>query len=229
MQNTAQILPFKLKQQLPKQSRKKRQPANPDSVKYFTKQQIQLLRRTVRNQAKLAAEKKNVTNIKEWLVVDILTCTGIRVSEVVDLRCGDLKLGYGQSSLFIRNGKGSKSRQVEIPAALKRHLKNFISWKSTKGEATDLDSHVFIGQRGNWGPQAVQQLVKKYLKKLGLYEKGKSVHALRHSYAVEFYRKEKDLRALQKQLGHSTSQVTEIYASILTEDIQRQLKNLWGC
>ncbi len=54
------------------------------------------------------------------------------------------------------------------------------------------------------------------------------MHALRHSYAVEIYRKEKDLRALQKQLGHSTTQTTEIYADVLTEDIQRQLKNLWG-
>jgi integrase/recombinase XerD len=228
MENTAQIIQFKPKQKSPKASRKIRQPRNPDTVKYFTKQQIQLLRRTVRNQAKLAAEKKNVTNIREWLAIDILTCTGLRVAEVVDLRCGDFKLGYGEASLTVRNGKGSKSRNVEIPAVLKRHLKDFISWKSTRGEATGHDSYLFIGQRGNWSPQAVQQLIKKYLKKLGLYEKGKSVHALRHSYAVEFYRKEKDLRALQRQLGHSTSQVTEIYASVLTEDIQRQLKNLWS-
>jgi integrase/recombinase XerD len=75
---------------------------------------------------------------------------------------------------------------------------------------------------------AVQQLTKKYLKALGLYESEKSVHALRHSYAVEFYRQEKDLRALQKQLGHSSVQTTQIYADVTIQDIQAQIKGLWG-
>jgi len=60
---------------------------------------------------------------------------------------------------------------------------------------TGPDDFLFMGQRGPWTAQAIQQLVKKYLKNLGLYENEKSVHALRHSYAVEFYKQQKDLRA----------------------------------
>jgi len=107
-------------------------------------------------------------------------------------------------------------------------VKQFIAWKESRGESTGVDDHIFIGQSGPWTTQAIQQLVKKYLKQPGLYESEKSVHPLRHSYAVEFYRKEKDLRALQKQLGHASVQTTQIYADVSVEDIQTQIRGLWG-
>jgi len=63
---------------------------------------------------------------------------------------------------------------------LRSILKAFIAWKQQQGEQTGEDDHLFVGQRGAWTSQAIQQIVKKYLKKLDLYEKGKAVHALRH-------------------------------------------------
>jgi integrase/recombinase XerD len=205
-----------------------RQIQNIDGIKYFNQQQIKLLRRAVRDQAVLDIDRNQVTAVREWMAIDLITCTGLRVAEAANVRCGDLKAGYGECALFVRNGKGSKSRTVQIPESLKRHLKQFIAWKASRNEATDPDDYLFIGQRGPWTAQAVQQLTKKYLKALGLYENEKSVHALRHSYAVEFYRQGKDLRALQKQLGHSSVQTTQIYADVMAEDIQQQIRGLWG-
>src|SRR5208283_2564726 len=205
-----------------------RQIKNIDGIKYFSQLQIKLLRRTVRDQAALDTDRGQLTAIREWMAIDLLTSTGLRVSEAANVRCGDLKAGYGESALFIRDGKGAKSRTVQIPDALKRHLKQFIVWKASRGEPTGPDDYLFIGQRGPWTAQAIQFLVKKYLKALGLYENEKSVHALRHSYAVEFYRQEKDLRALQKQLGHSSIETTQIYADVTAEDIQQQIRGLWG-
>ncbi len=69
------------------------------------------------------------------------------MAEVADLRISDLKTGYGQSSLFVRNGKGRKSRTVEVPESLKRHLKRFLSWKVTRGEFIGYDDFVFQGCR----------------------------------------------------------------------------------
>jgi integrase/recombinase XerD len=212
-----------------REKREKRQAVrSADGVKYFNAAQIKELRRIVRDAADLGLSKGRVTAVREWAAVDILTSAGLRVGEVVDLRCGDVKTGYAQSALFVRAGKGSKARTVEIPESLKRHLKRFIGWKEKRGEPTGLDDFLFTGQRGPWTAQAVQQAVKKYLKWLGLYENGKSVHALRHSYAVELYRREHDLRAVQKQLGHSSIQTTQIYADVVAEDVQRQVKGLWG-
>jgi integrase/recombinase XerD len=205
-----------------------RQIHNVDGIKYFSQQQIKLLRRTIRDQATLDSDRGQVTAVREWMAIDLLVSTGLRVSEAANVRCGDVKAGYGESALFVRDGKGSKSRTVQIPDSLKKHIKSFITWKQSRGELTGPDDHLFIGQRGPWTAQAVQQLVKKHLRALGLYENEKSVHALRHSYAVEFYRQEKDLRALQKQLGHASIQTTQIYADVTAEDIQKQIRGLWG-
>ncbi len=162
------------------------------------------------------------------MVIDLLTSTGLRVSEVADLRCGDLKIGYGESKVFVRKGKGSISGHVIIPESLKRHLKQFLNWKKGRGESTGEDDHLFLGQRGPWTSQAVQQIVKKYLKQLDLYEPGKSVHSLRHSYAVELYSREKDLRAVQRQLRHVSFQSTLVYADVTDEEISSQIRDLWG-
>ncbi|MGA3119045.1 MAG: tyrosine-type recombinase/integrase [Syntrophobacteraceae bacterium] len=205
-----------------------RQIQNIDGVKYYSDQQIKLLRRTVRDQAALDIDRSQITAIREWMAIDLITSSGLRVSEAANVRCGDIKAGYGESALFVRDGKGAKSRTVQIPDALKKHLKQFIIWKASRGEPTSPDDYLFIGQRGPWTAQAIQFLVKKYLKLLCLYENEKSVHALRHSYAVEFYRQERDLRALQKQLGHSSVQTTQIYADVTVQDIQKQIRGLWG-
>jgi site-specific recombinase XerD len=230
MANPATILPFlsMVKTAGKKTPVKAKVVRNTDGVKYFNKQQIQLLRRTVRDMAMVHANKGNVTSVREWMAIDLLTSTGMRVSEAADFRCGDVRAGYGESSVFVRNGKGGKSRTIEVPESLKKHLKAFISWKTSIGEPVGEDDFLFYGQRGPWTAQAIQQVVKKYLKKIGLYRPGMSAHSLRHSFAVEVYKVEKDLLAVKRLLGHSSVQATQIYADVLTEDVQRQVKGLWG-
>ena len=117
---------------------------------------------------------------------------------------------------------------VQIPASLKTHLKSFLRWKSERGEPVGNDNHLFFGQRGPWTAAAVSQAVRRVLESCGLYQRGKCVHALRHSYAVALYRRERDLRAVQKQLGHASIQTTQIYADVLDEDIREQVVGLWG-
>ena len=199
-----------------------------DGIKYFNEKQIKLLRRTVREQAELDEQRGNVTGIKEWMVIDLLTSTGLRVSEAANLRCGDLKVGYTENKIYVREGKGRVSGHVVINDALKKHLRAFTGWKIKQGELLGEDDFLFIGQRGAWTSQAIQQIVKKYLRKCGLYENGKSVHALRHSYAVALYAKEKDLRVVQKQLRHVSIQSTLVYADVTDETISEQIKGLWN-
>lgn len=232
MENTARVIQFpclKAAHQKVKSPVPTRRVKNIDGIKYFNRQQIRLLRRTVRDNAQLALAKGNTIAVKEWMLIDLLTGTGVRVSEASNLRCDDLRAGYGESAIFVRDGKGNRSRTIQIGEVLKKHLKTFIRWKHSNGEDTTGDSFVFLSQRGGTlSAQGIQQIVKKYLKQLGLYQKGKSVHALRHSYACELYRSERDLRAVQKQLGHSSIQSTQIYADVFEEDLQRQVSGLWG-
>ncbi|MBC8550245.1 MAG: tyrosine-type recombinase/integrase, partial [Candidatus Brocadiales bacterium] len=88
---------------------------------------------------------------------------GLRVSEAANVRCGDPKISYGDNRLFVRNGKGYLSAHIEITESLKKHLKNYLQWKSQSGESTGENDHLFVGQRGPWTAQALQQIVKKYL------------------------------------------------------------------
>lgn len=217
------VIPFPL--QVSK--RRERKIRRVDGVKYFSYEQIKLLRRTARDQAEVDLQKGKVTGIRDWMAIDLLTATGLRVSEAANLMCGDLKLGYGENKIFVREGKGSISGHIVINESLKKHLKQYLHWKEQRGEPIGNDNPLFIGQRGKWTAQAVQQLVKKYLKAIGIYEPGKSVHALRHSYGVELYSKEKDLRAVQKQLRHVSIQSTLIYADVTDENISEQVKGLW--
>jgi len=201
-----------------------------DTVKYFTKDQIQLIRKAARDSASLALTKRRprVGAVRVWMVIDLITSTGLRVAEAADIRCGDIKSGYGQSELYVRDGKGHVSRTIQIPKTLKTHLNQFLKWKQNRNEPTGQDDYLFTGQRGPWKSSGIQQAVKVLLKSLNLYEKGRSVHALRHSYAFQLYRRQRDLRAVQKQLGHAHIQTTTIYADVSKEDIQQQITGLWN-
>ena len=224
MNQTAQIIPFPTNPPV-KEKTKGRKIRNVDGPKYLTEPQVKALRRVVRDKAATG----KMTSIREWMAMDLLTATGLRVSEAANLSCGDVRAGYGESAVFVRDGKGGRSRTVEIPDGLKKHLRAFLKWKEDRGEATRPDDPLLLGQRGQWTGQALEQIVKKYFRALGIYEPGKSAHALRHSYAVQYYRQsEHDLRGLQKQLGHSSIQTTQIYADITREDIQHHIKGLWN-
>ena len=155
MSQTTRIIEF------PKKAMAKKRPRikNIDGFKYFNTKQIKLLRRTVRDQAATG----RLTNIREWMAIDLLTSTGLRVSEAANVRCGDPKISYGDNRLFVRNGKGYLSAHIEITESLKKHLKNYLQWKSQSGESTGENDHLFVGQRGPWTAQALQQIVKKYL------------------------------------------------------------------
>ena len=160
----------------PKPERKAQHKA--DGFRYFTEPQIKLIRRTARDRAALALQKGAAMAAREWALLDLLTSTGLRESEAADLRCGDLRANYGESAVFVRCGKGCKSGTVQIPDSLRQHLKSFLKWKEGQGEPVGTDDHVFVGQRGPWTGSAVAQIVKQHLRRLGLYEPGKSAHSL---------------------------------------------------
>ena len=227
-EQTAKVISFPSEQRSKRTRKSGGRIRSVDGIKYFNEKQIKMIRRAVRDQSEMDMKKGQVTAIREWMVIDLLTCTGMRVSEAANLRCGDLKIGYTESKIYIREGKGHVSGHVVINEAVKKHLKAFVGWKQQQGEHTGEDDYLFVGQRGAWTSQAIQQIVKKNLKRLDLYDKGKAVHALRHSYAVELYSKDKDLRAVQKQLRHVSIQSTLVYADVTDEAIGSQIRGLWN-
>ena len=93
MKNNKVVSLYNTRQKQKTQQARRKSIKNIDGIKYFNKSQIRLIRRTVRDKAELDINRGKITSIREWLVIDILTSTGVRVSEAANLRCGDLKIG----------------------------------------------------------------------------------------------------------------------------------------
>jgi len=116
---------------------------------------------------------------------------------------------------------------VVISDKLKKHLKEYILWKKRVGEKVESEDYLFISERSSkMTLSALQKRFKYWTKACGL-KMAYSIHSARHTYGTMLYRNTKDLRMVQKQLGHSSCQVTEVYADVLSEDTEKAVNNLY--
>ena len=161
-------------------------------------------------------------------MVDVALSTGLRVSEIAEIKISDLTLNGPEPQLLVRNGKGGKPRTVTLPQDLKRHLREFIAWKKRLKEPTGVEDCLFLTERGGkFTTRGLQLLFKRAAEKAGLPAHF-SIHACRHSYGTYLYQKTKDLRLVQDQLGHSTPGVTQVYSHITPEERESSFNGLWN-
>jgi len=194
--------------------------------KFLSADQVQQLRDQLEGERRAAILAGTKKAVRDASIIETLLGTGLRVSELCHLVVGDLYLDAGH--VLVRNGKGNKARLVAIGSILAGYLKDFLVWKGAVGEPTDDNSPLFVSQRrGHLGRSAVHRIWKAALKRAGLPTRW-GVHATRHSYAVEVYRKTKDLRLTQRQLGHSSPVVTQVYANLVDEDVRKGVELLWA-
>lgn len=187
-------------------------------IRYLTAEELTRLRRYAEARSARAMTADAVTAVRSWALLDTLLSSGLRASEVAALRVGDCLLGYGQSSLVVQNGKGSKTREVFIAEELKWHLKAFITWKRDREEDVTDGALLFTGQRGPLTRNGVWRLVKGLMAAVGL-DPRYATHSCRHTYATHLYRPSGgDLEVVQEQLGHANVKTTTIYAKVTKED-----------
>jgi len=192
--------------------------------KFLDAGQVAALRRIVEAQRR-GGDRYDVRNAA---VVEALFGTGLRVSELCALAVGDLYLKSDSRNVLVRRGKGGRSRLVAISASLAKYLVRFIRWKTAIGEAISPESPLFLSERGGkLHRSAVHRVWKTALERAGL-PMHHGVHATRHSYAVELYRRTRDLRLTQRLLGHSSPNTTQVYASLLDEDVRKGVEAIWA-
>jgi len=192
---------------------------NIDREKILDLDQRSKLLKTCRDKAELDLLHGRETWIKRNMLVNLVLYTGLRVSEIANLKIGDIELTTKDPYLIVRNGKGGKKRDVYLDKELVRHLKNFISWKKkTMCEAVENDSPLFIGRNGKHC--AVITLMKSF--KRAIEESNLpihfSIHSARHTYATFLLHATNNLRYVQKQLGHSKISMTALYADVLPSE-----------
>ena len=151
-------------------------------------------------------------------MIELMYATGLRVSELVELKLSDLD--FSQDIIRIM-GKGSKERIVPIGDFAKEYLEEYIykhRGNMLKGITTD---YVFLN---NHGKKMTRQGFFKIIKKLA-NESGISAeispHTLRHSFASHLLKYGADLRTIQELLGHSDISTTQIYTHVANEELRK--------
>ena len=166
----------------------------------------------------LGITRKRKALVRDWFIIQLAINTGLRRKEMCDLKVADIHIGNGQSHLVVTNGKGGKRRTVHIGREFKAALKRYLQWKFDNGELSP-DSHLLRTERSQ--KYCVAGLWYRWRKHCP-----KRLHAARHTFGTYAYQATKDLRLVQKQLGHSKPSTTAIYADCTPEVITRGMDDM---
>ena len=197
-----------------------------DRTKYMTEPEVKELRRVVENMAREDLATGRTTWPRFWMALDLAVSAGLRVSEVATLRIGNLHLNNREARMRVL-GKGQKERDIFISKDLMRHLSDYLLWKRLLEEPMEPEAFVLVSShRKPYAVRTLQYAFKVCLKKAGLPETY-SIHACRHSYGTILYRKTKNLRLVQKQLGHSSITTTTVYADVSAEEATKAVNGLF--
>jgi integrase/recombinase XerD len=158
------------------------------------------------------------TGIRNRCIMEVLYGSGLRVSELCDLKLSDIHFNSNYLSII---GKGDKEREVPIGEEEKIWLRRYIEGSRNKLN-TPKNLNVFINYKGDpLSRQSVFKFIKALAKNNGI-EKEISPHTIRHSFATHLLSNGVDLRFVQELLGHEDISTTQIYTHLDNE----QLKNL---
>lgn len=151
--------------------------------------------------------------LRDRALIELFYATGLRVSEMVNLRQQDLNLESGYLTCM---GKGRKQRLVPIGDEAASWLTRYITHGRPALLKKRASPRLFVNARGGAGITRVGfwKILKSYGREAGL-PRMLSPHVLRHSFATHLLERGADLRAIQMMLGHSDLSTTQIYTHIL--------------
>ncbi|WP_291783775.1 site-specific tyrosine recombinase XerD [Cecembia sp.] len=155
-------------------------------------------------------------------ILEMLYSSGLRVSELTDLKIGNIYADVG----FLRViGKGNKERLVPVGRDALKYLNIYLEeFRKEMQPAKGHEQFVFLNRRGKKLSRVmIFLIIKKQAEAIGL-KKNVSPHTFRHSFATHLIEGGADLRAVQEMLGHESITTTEIYTH-LDRDYLRQVLN----
>ncbi|NGT54870.1 tyrosine-type recombinase/integrase [Clostridium perfringens] len=168
----------------------------------------------------------NIFNIRYFnsrrnkVMIELFLCTGLRLSEMLDLKWKDINLMSGQ--LKVVQGKGKKDRILWVNEDMLNILRNWKIEQSNKYGVVDL---VFCSRnKKRLDDKGIRKMIETYSIKAGI-NKHITPHTLRHTYATDLLRETKNIRLVQKALGHADLSTTMIYTHIVDDEYEDALKN----
>ena len=149
---------------------------------------------------------------KSRLIISLLYSSGLRVSELVNLKVSDINSQDGTG--WVRRGKGGKDRLIIISPTLVKGLYEYLEGRSNQ--------YIFSKEKP-LTTRNIQKIIKLTSKRAGIQKKV-TPHTLRHSFATHLLENGTDIRIIQTMLGHSSLSTTQVYPHISSEQL-KQVQN----
>jgi len=153
-----------------------------------------------------------LNNIKHSAMLMLIYSAGLRRSELINLKIGDLDIA--RQVVFIRGGKGRKDRQSLLAKNLNPLIEQYLKEYKPR-------HWLFEGERGEqYSESSLQKVFRQALLKAGI-KKNAHLHSLRHSFATHLLESGASTRFIQVLLGHESSKTTEIYTQVTTFSLSK--------
>lgn len=155
-------------------------------------------------------------SIRNQALLELIYGSGLRVSELLDLKIADIHLLEGYVRVL---GKGNKEREVPLGDMSVQALRLYLTKSRNQLTMNSID-YLFLNQDGKrLSRQGFFKILRKIAKAAGI-DRDVSPHTLRHSFATHLLEAGVDLRTLQELLGHEDIQTTQIYTHISQKHIK---------
>jgi len=163
-----------------------------------------------------APDAATFRGLRDRALLHVMYAAGLRVSEVVGLRLGELDLRKG---VVMPLGKGQKRRLVPLGEPALDALDAYLAKRAEQPRAAATTA-VFLSPRGGaLTRQAAWKMITGYARSVGI-SKPASPHKMRHSFATHLLEGGADLRSVQTLLGHASITTTEIYTHVADEHVR---------
>ena len=158
-------------------------------------------------------DQSNVFGMRDLTILETFYATGIRVSELVNIKLDDINFSDRTIKIL---GKGNKERIVLYGKILADYLKRYLPMRNDLAK----DNYLFINKYGNkLTDRGVRLIIDNVLKK-GMVTYHISPHTLRHTFATHMLDNGADLRVVQELLGHESLSATEVYTHVSNEHLR---------
>ena len=164
-----------------------------------------------------APNTKENLGFRDRAMLEVLYATGLRVTELVNLKLAQLNLNQGVVRIV---GKGDRERLIPLGEESLDWLQQFIAGPREEILLERQSDYVFPTRRGDrMTRQAFWHIIKRYAARAGVHN-GLSPHTLRHAFATHLLNHGADLRVVQMLLGHSDLSTTQIYTHVARERLK---------
>ncbi len=162
-------------------------------------------------------DTRSPLGFRDWAIILTLLDTGIRVTELTELKLEEVSLV--QRCLKI-HGKGNKERIVPIGISVQRALAKYIN-KYRPKPTYPLSDNFFLNRDGlPLTSNGIQSIIERHATKAGIQGVRASPHTFRHTFAISYLRNGGDVFTLQRILGHETLDMVRNYVNVAQYDLQ---------